>query len=231
MNPRERLIVALDVDTRDKAHRLVEELGDHVGMFKIGQELFTSEGPEIVRSIVAGGSRVFLDLKFHDIPITVAKAVSAASRLGAFFLTVHASGGRSMLEAAASALPAEGTKLLGVTVLTSHTDLTLQETGARDPVFGTVRRLAILARESGVDGVVCSPQEIALVREIAGDDLVIVTPGIRPAGAARGDQARVTTPSEARRLGCDYVVVGRPITGAASPRDAAHAIVDELSRD
>ncbi len=230
MNPKDRLIVALDVDSRERAEGLVEELGPYVGMFKVGKELFTAEGPEVVRSIVAGGGRVFLDLKFHDIPNTVAKAVGAASQLGAFFVTLHIAGGRAMLEAAASALPAEGTQLLGVTVLTSHTDETLKETGARGTVAETVRRLAILARESGIDGVVCSPHEITLIRESAGDDLVIVTPGIRPKGSAKGDQARVTTPLEALRLGSDYIVVGRPITEASSPKDAAQAIVEELSR-
>ncbi len=231
MNPKDRLIVALDVDSKERAERLVAELGPHVGMFKVGQELFTAEGPEVVRLIARSGGRVFLDLKFHDIPNTVAKAVGAASQLGAFFVTLHISGGRAMLEAAASALPAEGTLLLGVTVLTSHTDETLKETGAGGSVAETVRRLAILARESGLDGVVCSPHEIALVRETVGDGLVIVTPGIRPRGAAKGDQARVTTPREARRLGCDYIVVGRPITEASSPKDAAKSIVEELSRD
>ena len=230
MKPKERLIVALDVDSRERALRLVDELGPHVGMFKVGKELFTAEGPDVVRTIVAGGGRVFLDLKFHDIPNTVAKAVGLAAQLGAFFVTLHASGGRAMLEAAASALPAEGTQLLGVTVLTSHTDESLKETGARGTVMDTVRQLATLARDSGIDGVVCSPHEVRLIRESVGDDLVIVTPGIRPKGAAKGDQARVTTPLEALRLGCDYIVVGRPITGAASPGDAARAIVEELSR-
>ena len=230
MNPKDRLIVALDVDSRERAEKLIEELGPHVGMFKVGKELFTAEGPDMVRTIVESGGRVFLDLKFHDIPNTVAKAVGSAAQLGAFFVTLHASGGRAMLEAAASALPAEGTQLLGVTVLTSHTDESLRETGAMGTVAETVRRLAVLARESGIDGVVCSPHEVSLIRESAGDDLVIVTPGIRPKGSAKGDQARVTTPLEALRLGVDYIVVGRPITEAASPRDAARAIVDELSR-
>jgi len=230
MNPKDRLIVALDVDSKERAERLVAELGPHVGMFKVGKELFTSEGPEVVRSIVAGGGRVFLDLKFHDIPNTVAKAVGTAAQLGAFFVTVHISGGRAMLEAAASALPAEGTQLLGVTVLTSHTDESLQETGALGTVAETVGRLARLAWESGIDGVVCSPHEIVMIREVAGDDLLIVTPGIRPKGSARSDQARVMTPLEARKLGCDYIVVGRPIIEAASPADAAKAIVNELSR-
>jgi orotidine-5'-phosphate decarboxylase len=230
MSPKDRLIVALDVAGKDKANRLVEELAPHVGMFKVGKELFTAEGPAVVRTIIEAGGSVFLDLKFHDIPNTVAKAVGAAAQLGAFFVTLHLSGGRVMLEAAASALPAEGTQLLGVTVLTSHTDASLQETGASGTVSETVRRLVRLAQESGIDGVVCSPHEIALVRETAGDDLVIVTPGIRPKGSARGDQARVTTPLEALRLGSNYIVVGRPITEAASPKDAAQAIVDELSR-
>ena len=230
MNPKDRLIVALDVDSRERAERLIEELGPHVGMFKVGKELFTAEGPEMVRTIVESGGRVFLDLKFHDIPNTVAKAVGTAAQLGAFFVTLHASGGRAMLEAAASALPAEGTQLLGVTVLTSHTDESLRETGARGTVAETVQKLAVLARESGIDGVVCSPHEVSLIRESAGNDLVIVTPGIRPKGSAKGDQARVTTPLEAMRLGVDSIVVGRPITEAASPRDAARAIVDELSR-
>ncbi len=230
MNPKDRLIVALDVDSKERAERLVAELGPHVGMFKVGMELFTAEGPDVVRSIVAGGGRVFLDLKLHDIPNTVAKAAAAAAQLGAFFVTLHISGGRAMLEAAASAIPAEGTQLLGVTVLTSHTDETFEETGTRGTVAEAVGRLAVLARESGIDGVVCSPHEIRLIREAAGDDLLIVTPGIRPKGSAKGDQARVTTPLEARRLGSDYIVVGRPITGASSPRDAAQAIVAEISR-
>ena len=230
MNPKDRLIVALDVDNQDRAQRLVDQLHEDIGMFKIGKELFTAEGPQIVRTIVASGAKVFLDLKFHDIPSTVAKAVGAASQLGASFLTLHLSGGRPMLEAAASALPAEGTQLLGVTVLTSHTDATLKETGALGSVAETVRRLAVLARESGIDGVVCSPHEITLIREAIGDDILIVTPGIRPKGSAKSDQARVTTPREALRLGCEYIVVGRPITEAASPGDAARAIVEELSQ-
>ena len=225
-----RICAALDYGSWSEAESFARSIVPHVGLLKVGLELFTAEGPEMVRSIVAAGGRVFLDLKFHDIPNTVAKAVGAASRLGAFFVTVHTSGGRAMLEAAASALPAEGTQLLGVTVLTSHTDESLRETGARGTVAETVRQLAVLARESGIDGVVCSPHEIALVRETVGNELVIVTPGIRPKGSAKGDQARVTTPSEALRLGCDYIVVGRPITEAASPKDVARAIVEELSR-
>jgi orotidine-5'-phosphate decarboxylase len=225
---KDRLIVALDVSSLDAARRLLDQLTPHVGMFKVGKELFTAEGPAVVREIVNRGSRVFLDLKYHDIPTTVERAVAAASGLGVSLLTVHASGGRAMMEAAASALPAEGAKILGITVLTSHTDETLWETGVGEPVRESVRRLAKLAYEAGVDGVVCSPLEIALVRETVGRDFLIVTPGVRPRGAPKGDQARVMTPREARDLGCSYVVVGRPITEAKSPESAARAIVEEL---
>lgn len=229
MDPKERLIVALDVSSLEEARILVGELAPHVGLFKVGKELFTAEGPQVVREIVAEGGRVFLDLKFHDIPNTVERAVAAGARLGASLLTIHASGGRVMMEAAASALPAAGAKLLAVTVLTSHTDESLQETGVVESAYDAVRRLARLAYEAGVDGVVCSPYEIALVRETIGRDFLIVTPGVRPKGSARDDQARVMTPREARLRGCNYVVVGRPITAAASPVDAARAIVDELA--
>lgn len=227
---RERLIVALDVDSRDKATRLVETLTPHVGLFKIGKELFTAEGPEIVRSIIAGGGRVFLDLKFHDIPNTVAKAAATGAALGASLMTVHASGGRAMLEAAAKAVAGSSTEILAVTVLTSHTDASLRETGAAGTVAETVHLLATLARDAGIGGLVSSPHEVPLIREAVGKGMLVVTPGIRPSGAALGDQARVTTPGDAMRLGCDYIVVGRPITEAASPADAARAIVDELSR-
>lgn len=226
--PKDRLIVALDVPSADDARRLVSSLFGHVGMFKIGKELFTAEGPVIVREIVSAGGNVFLDLKFHDIPNTVEKAVGVASGLGVSLITLHAAGGRAMMEAAASALPAEGAKLLAVTVLTSMDDEAQLETGVGEPVSETVRRRAALAYASGMDGVVCSPHEIALVREAIGKDFLIVTPGVRPKGSAKGDQARVMTPREARDLGCDYVVVGRPVTEAKSPVDAARAIAEEL---
>ena len=227
--PRERLIVALDVDSRERAERLIAELAPHVGLFKVGKELFTAEGPGIVRRIVAEGGRVFLDLKFHDIPNTVGRAVASGVRLGASLITVHASGGRAMLEAGAASLPTSGVEILAVTVLTSHTDASLAETGAAQNVADTVRRLAILARDSGIGGLVSSPQEIPLLREAIGPDMLLVTPGIRPRGTAHGDQARVTTPRDAVRLGGDMIVVGRPITEASNPADAARAIVDELS--
>jgi orotidine-5'-phosphate decarboxylase len=230
MKPKDRLIVALDVPQKDAAHALVERLSGHVGLFKVGSQAFTAAGPELVREIVARGERVFLDLKFHDIPNTVAGAVASAARLGASLATVHGLGGRAMLEAAVGALPAMGTKLLAITILTSHDEDTLGEIGVNGSVVESVRRLALLAKESGVDGVVASPHEVAMIREACGRELLIVTPGIRPAGAAAGDQARAATPATALAAGADYLVVGRPITEAPDPAAAADAIVREMER-
>ncbi len=229
MRPRERLIVALDVPTADEARSLVARLSGHVGLFKVGSQLFTAAGPDLVREISAGGERVFLDLKFHDIPNTVAGAVASAVTLGVSFLDVHALGGRAVLEAAVGALPAMGTRLLAITILTSHDERTLREIGVAGSLAESVRRLALLAKESEVDGVVASPHEVALIREACGREFVIVTPGIRPAGTAAGDQARAATPAAALAAGADYIVVGRPIVQAADPAAAADAIVDELA--
>ena len=228
MNARDRLIVALDVPTKDEALALVESLAGRVGMFKVGKQLFTAAGPELVRGIVARGERVFLDLKFHDIPNTVAGAVATASRLGVSLIDVHGLGGRAMIEAAVGALPAMGTRLLAITVLTSHDEDTLGEIGVNGSMAESVRRLALLAKDAGVDGVVASPHEVALIRAGCGSGFLIVTPGIRPAGAAVGDQARAATPGAALAAGADYLVVGRPITEAADPRAAADAIVREM---
>jgi orotidine-5'-phosphate decarboxylase len=228
MTPRERLIVALDVPGADQARRLVDALAGAVGMFKVGSELFTAAGPDFVRELVARGEHVFLDLKFHDIPNTVAGAVASAGQLGVSLIDVHGLGGRAMMAAAAGALPAMGCRLLAVTILTSHDEATLGELGLPGTIHHSVDRLARLAKDAGVDGVVASPQEVALVREACGDGFLIVTPGIRPTGAARGDQARLATPREARRAGADYLVVGRPITQSADPRGAAAAILDEM---
>jgi orotidine-5'-phosphate decarboxylase len=225
---RDRLIVALDVPKAEDAHALVERLAGRVGLFKVGSQAFTAAGPELVRAIVARGERVFLDLKFHDIPNTVAGAVASAARLGVSLVTVHGLGGRAMLEAAVGALPAMGTKLLAITVLTSHDDDTLDEIGVNGNVAESVIRLALLAKDAGIDGVVASPHEVALIREACGSDMLIVTPGIRPAGAASGDQARAATPLAALAAGADYLVVGRPITEAADPAKAAEAIVREM---
>jgi orotidine-5'-phosphate decarboxylase len=225
---RERLIVAIDVPDESLAMVLVDALAGEVGMFKVGSQLFTAAGPGVVRSIVARGEHVFLDLKFHDIPNTVAGAVASAAQLGVSLLTVHGLGGRAMLEAAAGATPAMGMRLLAITVLTSHDAKSLGEVGVVRPLDEEVRELARLARAAGIDGVVASPHEVALLREACGSDLLIVTPGIRPAGAKAGDQARAATPGKALAAGADYLVVGRPITEAADPAAAARAIVREM---
>ncbi len=228
MKARERLIVALDVPQEALAMVLVDGLAGEVGMFKVGSQLFTAAGPDVVRGIVARGERVFLDLKFHDIPNTVAGAVASAAQLGVSLLTVHGLGGKAMLEAAAGAIPALGTRLLAITVLTSHDARSLDEVGVGRPLDDEVRELALLARSAGIDGVVASPHEVPLLREACGKDLLIVTPGIRPAGARAGDQARAATPAAALAAGADYLVVGRPITEANDPAAAARAIVKEM---
>lgn len=228
MNVRERLIVALDVPKADAARALVDRLAGHVGLFKVGSQIFTAAGPELVCEIVGRGERVFLDLKFHDIPNTVAGAVASASRLGVSLVDVHGLGGRAMMEAAVGALPAMGIRLLAITILTSHGEDTLGEIGVNGSMAESVRRLAQLAKEAGADGVVSSPHEVAIVRAACGSDFLIVTPGIRPAGAATFDQARAATPAAALAAGADYLVVGRPITEAADPAAAADAIVREM---
>jgi orotidine-5'-phosphate decarboxylase len=231
MNARDRLIVALDVPKAEAARALVDRLAGHVGMFKVGSQLFTAAGPDLVHEIVGRGEKIFLDLKFHDIPNTVAGAVASASRLGVSFIDVHGLGGRAMMEAGVGALPAMGTRLLAITILTSHDEESLGEIGVNGSMAESVRRLAQLAKEAGTDGVVTSPREVALVREACGSDFLIVTPGIRPAGATRGDQARAATPAAALAAGADYIVVGRPVTDAADPAAAADAIVGEMVPD
>lgn len=229
MTPRDRLIVALDVPTPAEAEALVARLSGAVGLFKIGSQLFTAAGPAFVRTLVAKGERVFLDLKYHDIPNTVARAVAAASDLGVSLLSVHALGGEEML-AAAVAARSGGARLLAITVLTSHDEESLGRVGIGGPLREQVGRLARLARDAGVDGVVASPHEVELVRAACGRDLLLVTPGIRPLGAASGDQARHATPAAALTAGADYLVVGRPITEARDPRAAASAIATEMER-
>jgi orotidine-5'-phosphate decarboxylase len=228
LRPEDRIIVALDVSTADEARALVEQLSGRVGMFKIGSQLFTAAGPDIVREIVARGEKVFLDLKYHDIPNTVAGAVVSASRLGVSLLTLHGLGGRAMMEAAEGALPAIGIRLLAITILTSHDEAGLQEVGVLLSLSDSVRRLARLAKEAGIDGVVASPHEVGLIREACGKGFLIVTPGIRPAGSQAGDQARLATPATALAAGADYLVVGRPITEARDPAAAAAAIIREM---
>ena len=226
-DPGNRLIAALDAPSRRDADALVERMGGVPSWCKIGLELFCSEGPAIVADYVAHGRRVMLDLKLHDIPETVARATARVAALGAGLLTVHADGGRAMLEAAVKA--AGATRVLAVTVLTSLDDGDLGDIGAQGPVRELVVRRARLAIAAGCAGVVASPHEIAAVRAIAPAGFLIVTPGVRPAGAAAGDQKRVMTPRQAREAGADLVVVGRPLRDAADPAVAARAIVDELS--
>jgi orotidine-5'-phosphate decarboxylase len=227
---RDRLIVALDLATGPAAKKIVGELGSEVSTFKVGMQLFTATGPGFVRELVGEGRKVFLDLKFHDIPNTVAEAVRSASQLGVSMLTVHAAGGAKMLAAAAEAAfeskPAP--LVLAVTVLTSLTDADLERTGVSGRALDHVLRMASLARANGCGGVVASPQEVREIRRELGEGFAIVTPGVRPQGAAKGDQARVATPREAIVAGASHIVVGRPIVEAAHPRAAAQAILREI---
>lgn len=229
MTPRERLIVALDVPDRRSAESLVEALTGHVGMFKVGSQLFTAAGPDFVSGLTKRGAAVFLDLKYHDIPNTVASAVAAAGSLGVSLLDVHALGGLEMMRAAVKARGASSTRLIAITVLTSHDEASLERLGLPGGIPATVRRLAMLAQEAGMDGVVASPQEVALIREACGPEFLVVTPGIRPGGASLGDQARPATPAAAMRAGSSYLVVGRPITESGDPAAAARAIVEEMT--
>lgn len=228
MNARDRLIVALDVPAASDAAALVDALAGKVGMFKVGSQLFTAAGPDFVRALSARGEKVFLDLKYHDIPNTVASAVGAACQLGVSLITVHALGGQAMMEAAAGAMPAMGARLLAITVLTSHDADGLGSVGLEADVPRNVGRLARLAKAAAADGVVASPHEVALIREVCGPDFLVVTPGIRPTGARADDQARAATPAAALAAGADYLVVGRPITEARDPAAAAAAIVREM---
>lgn len=234
---RHRLIVALDVDTIAQAEKLVAELRSEVSFFKIGKQLFLHQGPEVVRRVREHGVDVFLDMKFHDIPNTVARAGVAAARLGVRFFNVHASGSAAMMERTAAevtrACRREGLrrpKILAVTVLTSLGKSDLRRVGVDDEVEHQVVRLARLARRSGLDGVVASPLEIAHIRRACGKTFLIVTPGVRPATANLDDQKRSMTPGEAMRLGADYLVVGRPITEAPDPLAAAREIVADMAR-
>lgn len=231
---RDRLFVALDTTDLERAARLARELAGRVGGLKVGKEFFTAHGPDGLRAAV-GGEPLFLDLKFHDIPNTVAGAVRAAMRLSPRILNVHASGGRAMMEAARDALRegaddagVEPPWLVAVTVLTSLDDADLAAVGQQGPAAEQVVRLARLAQDCGLDGVVCGPREIAPLRAACGPDFKLVVPGIRPAWAASGDQKRVMTPKAAVAAGADVIVVGRPITAAEDPLDAAEKIVAEL---
>jgi orotidine-5'-phosphate decarboxylase len=228
VNARDRLIVALDVPSVAEADALAERLAGHVGLFKVGSQLFSAGGIEVVRRLIARGERVFLDLKYHDIPNTVAGAVAAAGQLGVTLVDVHALGGSAMIAAAAKAKTSPDLRLLAITILTSHDAATLAELGLAGSVPEAVVRLARLAQKAGADGVVASPHEVPLIREACGKDFLVVTPGIRPQGANLGDQARAATPAAAIAAGSDHVVVGRPILEARDPAAAADAIVAEI---
>jgi orotidine-5'-phosphate decarboxylase len=234
----DKLLVALDVESADRAMQLVATLRGVAGGFKIGNRLFTTEGPTLVRRIVDAGSRVFLDLKYHDIPNTVEQAVEAAVGTGAWMINVHASGGTAMMEAAARAARETSTRLgrpaplmIGVTVLTSMDEQALRAIGIERPVLQQVIALARLTQQAGLQGVVASAQETPAIREACGPQFQIVTPGIRgaSAGSERNDQSRTMGPAEAIRAGASYIVVGRPIISAPDPRAAAAAIADELA--
>lgn len=226
-----KLIVALDVPALDQARKLVETLSPVVEYYKIGKELFTAEGPAVVKMVHDLGGKVFLDLKFHDIPNTVAGAVRSAAKLGVWMVNVHASGGADMMREAAQAAAASAKPpiVIGVTVLTSMNEEGLKEIGVTGSAVGEqVIRLAKLAKSSGLGGVVASAQEAPALRRAFGKDFLIVTPGVRPAGAAVGDQKRVLTPKDAIAAGADCLVVGRPITESQDPKAAAEAILKEM---
>ncbi|MEZ4598405.1 MAG: orotidine-5'-phosphate decarboxylase [Syntrophotaleaceae bacterium] len=233
---RERLIFALDVDSPEEAREWVRLLSGKVGLFKVGKQLFTRCGPEVVRMIRAAGGEVFLDLKFHDIPNTVAMAALEASRLDVMMCNVHALGGPAMMRRTVETVDrqcaVEGRRrplLLAVTILTSSDEETLKAVGIDRSVEEMVTRLALLARDAGMDGVVASPREVETIRRACGEDFVIVTPGVRPSFAAADDQVRIATPAAAIATGADYLVVGRPIAAAADPMVAAGMIVEEMA--
>lgn len=231
----DRLIVALDVSTMDAMKSIVSSLGDSVSFYKVGMELFYAEGDQTVRYLQDQGKHVFLDLKLHDIPNTVAHGVSSLTRLGANLITIHGQGGPIMMKAAAQAaresaeqLGIERPKLLAITVLTSFDDEAWTSIGGQLPISDQVIRLAKLAKESGMDGIVCSALEAKMIREACGPDFLIVTPGIRPAFAATNDQKRIATPASALADGASRLVIGRPITQAANPQEAVRLIIEEM---
>ena len=231
----DRIITALDVHSLDDMKKLVETLGDSVSFYKVGMELFYSAGLDAVRYLKDQGKHVFLDLKVHDIPNTVAQSIRALTRLGADLMTLHGTGGRAMMEAAAEAVRDEAAKLnierprlLAVTVLTSIDEDAWKEIGGKYSIAESVKNLAKLAKEAGIDGTVSSPYEAKEIREMNGPDFLIVTPGIRPTFAVANDQKRFTTPSQALRDGASHLVIGRPITKAADPKEAAEKILAEI---
>jgi orotidine-5'-phosphate decarboxylase len=230
-DPRQRLIVALDVATATAAQKIVAAVGDSASTYKVGMQLYSAEGPTVVRDLVASGRQVFLDLKYHDIPNTVGAAVAEAEKLGVRMLTVHAAGGARMLQAAVHAAGVRADlMILAVTVLTSMDGHDLETIGIRGTVEDSVVRLATLALTNGCQGVVSSAREASHLRAELGNEFAIVTPGVRPAGTSLADQVRVVTPAEAIALGASHIVVGRPITHAADPSAEARAILGQISQ-
>jgi len=230
-DPRQRLIVALDVSTAAAAQKIVAAVGDSALTYKVGMQLYTAEGPQVVRDLVASGRRVFLDLKYHDIPNTVGAAVAEAAKLGVSMLTVHAAGSARMLRAAVEAAKVRPELIvLAITVLTSMDENDLEKIGLRGTVEDSVLRLATIALANGCQGVVTSAREASRLRAELGDKFAIVTPGVRPAGSSVGDQVRVVTPAEAIAAGASHIVVGRPITEAADPAAEAQAILGQMNR-
>jgi len=229
-----KIIVALDYSSADSALALAKQLDPRKCHLKVGKELFTRCGPELVKQLRALGFEIFLDLKFHDIPNTCAQAIRAAADLDVWMVNLHASGGRAMMDAARAALNDIGGRrpyLIAVTALTSLETQDLQEVGFSSSAEQLVERLALLSKDCGLDGVVCSSREVRRLRELIGDDFLLVTPGIRPITAATGDQKRVMTPADAIREGSDYLVIGRPITQSPDPLRALEAIIREISTD
>ena len=227
-SPQEKIIIALDVSSIGEALRILDAFETPPSLCKIGLELFTAEGPAVVKAVKERGSSVFLDLKFHDIPNTVARAVASARDLGVAMTTLHASGGPAMLEAAVKAVGESDLLLLAVTVLTSMDASQLSATGISVNPETHVLRLSSIAREAGIGGIVCSPLEISSIRRIHGNHIRVVTPGVRPTWSDKGDQKRVMTPAEAIRAGADWLVLGRPITAANDPKQAFDKIISEV---
>jgi len=239
LTTKERLVLALDVDNFKKAEELVSKLNNYVGVFKIGSQLFTAEGAKVVNMVNDKGGKVFLDLKFHDIPNTVARAAEVATKSGVYIFNVHTSGGYEMMKAAAEATKKTSLALginkpliLGVTLLTSiNQEILEKEIGIKKRLEEQVVHLAKLAKAAGLDGVVASPREIKEIRKACGENFVILTPGIRPAGKSSDDQKRIMTPREAIKLGADFLVIGRPIRNAFNPVEAAKEILKEMEGD
>lgn len=235
MDPREKLIIALDVDNKEKALSLIDELKSDVRHFKIGLELFSSCGPSIISDVSRSGCRIFLDLKYHDIPNTVLKAAVSVTLPGVFMLNLHALGGYDMMKKAAEAVREEADraniarpKVIAVTILTSMDEMALKKVGISDTMNVEVLKLAGLAKEAGLDGVVASPLEVRRLREVFGKDFLIVVPGVRPKWASTGDQKRIATPAEAIAGGASYIVVGRPVTEAKDRKEAVKKILGEM---